>query len=134
MQEFSAVSVVVDILLGIAFVCLWWRQNRLYAKQARSIEKEGLLNRKLSVLKEVEDKYTDFRHPMSSAQVHNKTSLKSSLDQARLSFTDKIIVDAITALIDDKTRRGAPNRGRWDQVERIICLMKNDIAEHASSI
>ena len=124
---FNSVT-TIDIIIGIACVYLWWRQNRMYAKQARSIQEEGLLTRKLSSLKEVEAHYIEFKNP-GIWQGNNRARLLSSLDQAKLIFTDKKIVDAITEMSDNNK-----SQGRWDEVEGIISLMKNDIEKNKGSI
>lgn len=88
----------------------------MYAKQARSIQEDGLLTRKLSSLKEVEDRYIEFKSP-GNWQGNNNARLRLSLDQAKLIFTDKKIVDAITEMSDNNK-----TQGRWDEVEGIISL------------
>ena len=118
----------IDIIIGLACVYLWWRQNRMYAKQARSIQEEGVLTRKLSSLKEVEAHYIEFKNP-GNWQGNNKARLRSTLDQAKLIFTDKKIVDAITEMSDNNKMQG-----RWEEVEGIISLMKNDIARNTRNI
>ena len=125
--------IVIDLVLGLAVIYMWRRQNQLIRDQNHLVKKGELLTRKMSSLNKVETCYIEFKNP-GGWQGNNKARLLSSLGQARLIFIDKKIVDAIIEITDDTTWLRGPTQGSWDEVERIISLMKNDVAKNTGSI